>query len=550
MTPTITVDTAALDGAGADTISAQASFVAAVRTAFGSLGSSGGMTGTDPAGLVVGRQYDDAASSATIAIVDAVNGVARIGDMLKTSAYNYAVANHYSAIKPDGGPPTKPTATTAFSSHVPPKGEGSLSDAPFGWGIIESIIGMVWPNGDPGKMRGAAQAWIALSDAAATFDGALVGPEVQAKGQDIPEKSHIATAFEDASTSVTGMGNAASAVARGLNTYAQHVDDAHQHLKNLVNDALELATPTGLLSEGWSILSGDGEQLTKIAHEAKEVLDDLEAEAEAVGTLLAPIARAAEAIAQVMAQWTETELQEAADVAQALAADVVNAVASFGNAMIQNPGDTVALIGGALMIDAGVGLEVPGVVLDATGVGAIGGVPLNIAGGALIAGGATLSGGAAIDLTREAAGDSGVTVMHNQVRDAKGRYQGYDKPSADKEAQGVRDYADANPDRTVVPNSRNAQFPEGTGPTKPTGEPRVRKYDAYDMPKDLTPDPDGYVPVKGVEVKSGSAGLSPNQSAFDPYVSAESPAYGTAVLPDGSVVPVKVTEVPPPVQVP
>lgn len=98
---TITVDTAVLDTAGSDTVAAMTAFTRAVSTALGALGGPG-MTGTDPAGLVVGQAYDDAAQGAVEGVVDIANGCACIGDLLRTSAYNYAIANHYSAIKPGG----------------------------------------------------------------------------------------------------------------------------------------------------------------------------------------------------------------------------------------------------------------------------------------------------------------------------------------------------------------------------------------------------------------------------------------------------------------
>jgi hypothetical protein len=67
---TITVDTAVLDGAGSDVIEAFNTFTAAVGAALAGLGGTGGMTGTDPAGLVVGESYDNAAQGGLEALVD------------------------------------------------------------------------------------------------------------------------------------------------------------------------------------------------------------------------------------------------------------------------------------------------------------------------------------------------------------------------------------------------------------------------------------------------------------------------------------------------
>jgi hypothetical protein len=59
-------------------------------------------------------------------------------------------------------------------------------------------------------------------------------------------------------------------------------------------------------------------------------------------------------------------------------AHVVNSLASFGNAMVRHPGEAASLVGGLLLTEVSTLGEGTGVVLDATGVGAIGGVPLNV----------------------------------------------------------------------------------------------------------------------------------------------------------------------------
>jgi hypothetical protein len=537
LTPTITVDTGVLDGAGDSTIGAAATFIKAVQAALGALGGAGGMTGTDPAGLVVGEHYDNAASSTVVAIVDSTNGTSRIGDLLKMSAYNYAIANHYSAIKPSGGPPTKPTATKPFSSHVPPKGEGSLSSAPFGWGLIQSIIGMVWPNGDPGKMRAAAAAWTSLSNAASTFDAALVGPETQAKGQEIPEQASIATAFSDATNSVTGLGRTASSIAGQLNAYAQHVDDAHQHLRQLIQDALHLATPAGVLQEVWSVVTDKEDQLRKIAHEAEQVLHDLKTEADAVGTLLQPLVQQAEQAGKAMLNWAGAALQDAADIGQAIAADVLNSAATYGNAALHNPLDALGMIGGAALMAGGAGIEVPGVVLDATGVGAFVGVPVNVAGAAMMAGGATMAGAGALDLSH-AAEQQPVTVFHAHTgrpgegidrgdgRDPYGHITGRGGGGygRQREAEGIEKYKQANEGRWVTTEQRKATV---------EGAPNGRFYDG------LAKKPDGT--YEGIEVKSGTAGLTKPQESFDGKVGYNNPGYVTITNDQGEVETVQVT---------
>jgi hypothetical protein len=74
---------------------------------------------------------------------------------------------------------------------------------------------------------------------------------------------------------------------------------------------------------------------------------------------------------------------------QNTAGHLVNGLASLGNAAIHHPGDTATMLAGiGLMVVAGTA-DAGGVALDATGVGAVAGVPINIvATGGVAAGGA------------------------------------------------------------------------------------------------------------------------------------------------------------------
>ncbi|MEU0407383.1 putative T7SS-secreted protein [Streptomyces griseorubiginosus] len=90
---------------------------------------------------------------------------------------------------------------------------------------------------------------------------------------------------------------------------------------------------------------------------------------------------------------------------------VVNDLASFGNAMVQHPGDSAAMLGGMLLAGVSAGGEGLGVALDATGVGAVAGVPLNVVSAAGIATGVGLAGAGAVDLAQHATSDSRVEPL-------------------------------------------------------------------------------------------------------------------------------------------
>ncbi len=91
--------------------------------------------------------------------------------------------------------------------------------------------------------------------------------------------------------------------------------------------------------------------------------------------------------------------------------DAVNGLASFGNAALHDPGGVFSALGGlALMLASGTG-EAAGFVLDATGVGAIAGVPLDVVSAAGLTAGAGITGAGLASIARDAAGPDRVTVM-------------------------------------------------------------------------------------------------------------------------------------------
>jgi len=94
------------------------------------------------------------------------------------------------------------------------------------------------------------------------------------------------------------------------------------------------------------------------------------------------------------------------------AEDAVDALASLGNAIIQNPGADLGLAGGTLLAGVSAGGEVLGVGLDLTGVGALVGVPVNVLSAAGMALGGTTALASAADLGSQAAGDDRVDPLN------------------------------------------------------------------------------------------------------------------------------------------
>lgn len=94
-----------------------------------------------------------------------------------------------------------------------------------------------------------------------------------------------------------------------------------------------------------------------------------------------------------------------------VAGELVNGLASLGNAMVQHPGDTALAAGGLALAGLGMGGEVGGSALDLSVAGAPAGIAINVGSAGVIAGGLAMAGPAIGDLTVHANTDDGVQPM-------------------------------------------------------------------------------------------------------------------------------------------
>lgn len=100
---------------------------------------------------------------------------------------------------------------------------------------------------------------------------------------------------------------------------------------------------------------------------------------------------------------------------QDVSVGTVNALASYGNAMVHHPDEVLMMLGGFMAMAAGGAGEVGGTALDVTGVGAVAGVPINIASAGLIVAGAGLTAAGATALAQNAAGPDSVRVLESRA---------------------------------------------------------------------------------------------------------------------------------------
>ncbi|MEX0428565.1 hypothetical protein AB3X52_13115 [Nocardioides sp. DS6] len=161
----------------------------------------------------------------------------------------------------------------------------------------------------------------------------------------------------------------------------------------------------------------------------------------------------------------------------------VNGLADVGQAVVEHPGDLLSMLAGAGLMVVGSGGEAGGGLLDATGVGAVAGVPINVAAAAVIASGGTLAAAGGADLAHNAAQNHN-TVL-NEAHGA-GRRPGDPLPDESRPSAAGSDW------KGRVANNGNGDVWQAPGNVDaPRGSPRNAN-----VFRDCDPDPDypnGYV---------------------------------------------------------
>ncbi|MGW4941857.1 putative T7SS-secreted protein [Actinoplanes sp. NPDC004185] len=108
-------------------------------------------------------------------------------------------------------------------------------------------------------------------------------------------------------------------------------------------------------------------------------------------------------------------LDDVGDFFTDVGADVVNSLASVGNAMLHHPGEVAAAAAGIGLTMVSAGGDGLGLALDATGVGAVAGVPLNIVSTAGIVAGVGITTAAGASLLQHAAAEDAVSPMQGSA---------------------------------------------------------------------------------------------------------------------------------------
>ena len=302
----LAVDPAALDGAGAEVLTAGESLGSVISTLIAALSGCAGMAGDDPVGAALGHSYDRSAAKLVEAMVSTRNGLCSIGDGVRVSAHNYSLAEAMSNIAGSGSPLPTPAATGPMSAGSPPSSVGTGEGAPAGWGWVAPYIGMIWPTGDSGKLRAAATAWSAAGTQFAVAEILGTGGPMEAvRAQHVPEGPAIDRAFTDAYSSTTSVAQRCQEIADRLTSYAAKVDKVHAAILDLL---ARICDPMTGIKEVWDLLTDEDEdEIKRIADDIRTVVDNFGTEVKALeGQIAATLAEAA-TIATTMGRYAAKE---------------------------------------------------------------------------------------------------------------------------------------------------------------------------------------------------------------------------------------------------
>jgi hypothetical protein len=115
---TLSVDPAAMDGAGSALVATGEAIGTATTSLMSALSGCGRMCGNDPVGEEMSRAYDRSAQALITAFVTARNGITNLGDGVRFSAFNYSTAEAQSDMSGRGAPLPVPQQTGKMAPTV------------------------------------------------------------------------------------------------------------------------------------------------------------------------------------------------------------------------------------------------------------------------------------------------------------------------------------------------------------------------------------------------------------------------------------------------
>src|SRR5438093_1113084 len=123
---------------------------------------------------------------------------------------------------------------------------------PSGWGLVEHLVGYVWPNGQQDRLRSAAAAWAGSADALEHGADGVVSAAQLAISDRLPEADDMWTVCHGLAAQLRGLSGVHRAIGRSCEQLAHHLDEVHSavegELVSLVEWTAGIEVAGGLLS--------------------------------------------------------------------------------------------------------------------------------------------------------------------------------------------------------------------------------------------------------------------------------------------------------------
>lgn len=236
-------------------------------------------TGLDAAGTIFGLAYQDGAEQLLKAAAACINACRQCGARIQQGASNYSKVEAASTLGGGAGVLQSPPEPPKTNPPGPPGTWGKGEPPPLLWAVVESFVDDVWPDGDVDGLHAAASRWRDFGATANGMKGALNASKSLFDGQHLPEGDKIDGALSKIGDCLAQVGDVSAKLATNLDNFANQVNQAHNHIRDLLN---RLGSLTDLGHDLMLIVKGDAlDEIKKIADDINGVLRDLGREARA-----------------------------------------------------------------------------------------------------------------------------------------------------------------------------------------------------------------------------------------------------------------------------
>lgn len=211
-------------------------FESLLKSMHTSMSQSAGMAGSDNTAKEFSGGYDQSVKDTVTILAGLADMTNNAGDIIKVNGDNHKAANQASAgngggTTPQASVPSRPTTQApSIASAYGGGGPQPTGLAAKAWSFIQSMVGYVWPDGDPHTLNFVGGVWTGTGSAVQDAAGYLDKAKTTLASQQSPEIGP-ATAYLD---DLKGKYSQVAATCRGLGDsckdLATAIENAHTEL--------------------------------------------------------------------------------------------------------------------------------------------------------------------------------------------------------------------------------------------------------------------------------------------------------------------------------